>query len=153
MKKLVLVLLGVILFTTNSFAQWVSKRVNDGFSPAYTIAYTHDGQNEYLKLEKDGNEIAFYIDGLYICDDPVNVDLLFVVNGVNKLYQTWGHVSSDHERVFMVPNILSDSLMVADFKAASKLKVRVYDHVCSTETHEFSMSGSTAAFNAVLNQK
>jgi hypothetical protein len=80
-------------------------------------------------------------------------NLNFIVNGVNKLYQTWGHVSSDHEAVFMVPNILSDSLMVADFKAASRLKVRVYDHVCSTETHEFSMSGSTSAFNAVLNQK
>jgi hypothetical protein len=152
MKKLILVLLGVILFTTNSFAQWVSKKVNDGFSPAYTTAYTNDGKDEYLKLEKVGEKVAFYISGLYICDDPVNVDLLFIVNGVNKLYQTWGHVSSDHEAVFMVPNILSDSLMVADFKAASRLKVRVYDHVCSTETHEFSMSGSTAALNAVIKQ-
>jgi hypothetical protein len=152
MKKLILVLLGVILFTTNSFAQWVSKKVNDGFSPAYTIAYTNDGQDEYLKLEKVGEKVTFYISGLYICDDPVNVDLVFIVNGVNKLYQTWGHVSSDHESVFMVPNILSDSLMVADFKAASRLKLRVYDHVCSTETHEFSMSGSTSALNAVIKQ-
>jgi len=152
MKKLILVLLGVILFTTNSLAQWVSKKVDDGFSPAYTIAYTNDGQDEYLKLERGTDKVVFYISGLYICDDPVNVDLVFIVNGVNKLYQTWGHVSSDHESVFMVSNILSDSLMVADFKAASRLKLRVYDHVCSTETHEFSMSGSTAAFNAVLKQ-
>jgi hypothetical protein len=152
MKKLILVLLGTTVFSLNSLAQWVSKKVDDGFSPAYTIAYTNDGQDEYLKLERGTDKVVFYISGLYICDDPVNVDLVFIVNGVNKLYQTWGHVSSDHESVFMVSNILSDSLMVADFKAASKLKVRVYDHVCSTETHEFSMSGSTAAFNAVLKQ-
>lgn len=153
MKSLLLVLVSTTLFNTYSFSQWVSKKVNDGFSPAYTIAYTNDGQDAYLKLERGNDKVAFYISGLYICDDPVNVDLLFIVNGVNKLYQTWGHVSSDHETVFMVSNILSDSLMLADFKAASKLKVRVYDHVCSNETHEFKMTGSTAAFNAVLNQK
>jgi hypothetical protein len=152
MKNLTLTVFIITFFTVNNFAQWISSKVNDGFSPAYTIAYTEDGQDEYLKLEKVSDKVAFYISGLFICDDPVNVDLLFVVNGVNKLYQTWGHVSSDHESVFMVSNILSDSLMVDDFKAASRLKVRVYDHVCSTETHEFKMTGSTAALNAVIKQ-
>ena len=75
-----------------------------------------------------------------------------MVNGVNKLHETWGHVSKNHETVFMVNDLLADSLILDDFKASSKVKIRVYDHVCDTETFEFKMSGSTAAYNAVLKQ-
>jgi len=152
MKNLILTVFIITFFTVNNFAQWISSKVNDGFSPVYTIAYTNDNQNQYLKLEKVSDKVSFYISGLYICDDPVNVDLVFIVKGTNKLYQTWGHVSSNNKTVFMVPNILSDSLMLADFKEASKLKVRIYDHVCTTETYQFNMTGSTAAFNAVFKQ-
>lgn len=133
-------------------AQWKVDSVDDGFDPAYKIAYTNDGQKPYLKLEKYNSKVSFYLSGVYVCDDPVNVDLVFVVNGVNKLHETWGHVSKNHETVFMVNDLLADSLILDDFKASSKVKIRVYDHVCDTETFEFKMSGSTAAYDAVLKQ-
>ena len=85
-------------------AQWKVDSVDDGFDPAYKIAYTNDGQKPYLKLEKYNSKVSFYLSGVYVCDDPVNVDLVFVVNGVNKLHETWGHVSKNHEKtiVFIV---------------------------------------------------
>ena len=92
MKKLLLALVTVILFATTSFSQWVSKKIDNGFDTPYYIAYTQDGQNAYLKLE-NYNGIAFYMGGVYICEDAVNVDISFLVNGEYQKYYTKRNVS------------------------------------------------------------
>jgi hypothetical protein len=151
MKKLVLVLLGVTLFSVNSFSQWFVNKVDNGFDSPYTIAYTDDEQDQYLKIE-NYNGIVFYLSNTYICSETVIVDLSFLVNNEYKKYKTNAKVSSNHKIVFMVNDLSEDPLMLQDFKDASLLKVRINDPVCDTEIYEFKMTGSTAAYNAVNNQ-
>lgn len=152
MKSLLLVLVSTTLFNTYSFSQWVSKKIDNGFDKPHYTAYTNDDQDAYLKLESYKG-VAFYISGLFICVEKVNVDILFSVNDINKRYTLTCNVSSNHETVFLVDDISSDADILADFKAASTIKIRINDTTCETEVHEFKMTGSTAAFNAVLNQK
>lgn len=152
MKKLLLVLAGTTLFTLNSFSQWISKKIDNGFDTPYYIAYTQDGQNAYLKLE-NYNGIAFYMGGVYVCDESVKVDISFLVSGEYKKYTNTCGVSDNHKIVFIVDDINSNPDFLADFKAASSVRIRVNDTTCDTEIYEFKMTGSTAAFNTVTNQK
>jgi len=152
MKKLLLALATVTLFTTTSFSQWISKKIENGFDTPYYIAYTQDGQNEYLKLE-NYKGIAFYMGGVYICDESVSVDISFLVNNEYQKYNIKGNVSDNRKTLFMVDDLNSDSEFLADFKAASSIRIRVNDTTCDTEIYEFKMTGSTAAFNTVFNQK
>jgi hypothetical protein len=152
MKKLLLTLATVTLFTTTSFSQWISKKIDNGFDTPYYIAYTQDGQNEFLKLE-NYKGIAFYMGGVYICDESVSVDILFLVNNEYQKYNIKGNVSDNRKTLFMVDDLNSDSKFLADFKAASSVRIRVNDTTCDTEIYEFKMTGSTAAFNTVTNQK
>ena len=152
MKKLLLALATVTLFTTTSFSQWVSKKIDNGFDNPYYIAYTQDGQNAFLKLE-NYKGIAFYMGGVYICDESVSVDISFLVNGEYQKYTTTGNVSENRKTVFMIDDLNSDPEFLADFKAASVVRIRVNDTTCDTEIYEFKMTGSTAAFNTVSNQR
>ena len=152
MKKLLLALATVTLFTTTSFSQWVSKKIDNGFDNPYYIAYTQDGQNAFLKLE-NYKGIAFYMGGVYICDESVSVDISFLVNGEYQKYTATGNVSENRKTVFMIDDLNSDPEFLADFKAASVVRIRVNDTTCDTEIYEFKMTGSTAAFNTVTNQK
>jgi len=151
MKKLLLALVTVTLFTTTSFSQWVSKKIDNGFDTPYYIAYTQDGQNAYLKLE-NYKGIAFYMGGIYVCDESVIVDISFMVNGEYQKYYLTGNVSENRKTLFMVDDLNSDAEFLADFKAASSVRIRVNDKTCDTEIYEFKMTGSTAAFNRVTNQ-
>ena len=83
--KTLLMTIGLALSYTAS-AQWVTKKVDNGFDTPYKIAYTNVAKNQWLKLENYNNEISFYIGGVYICDDIVNVDMSFLVNGVYQKY-------------------------------------------------------------------
>ena len=53
----------------------------------------------------------------------------------------------------MVDDLNTDPEFLADFKAASAVRIRVNDTTCDTEIYEFKMTGSTAAFNTVSNQR
>jgi hypothetical protein len=152
MKKLLLVLLGTTVFSLNSLAQWKVDKIDNGFDTPYYIAYTQDGQNAYLKLE-NYKGIAFYMGGIYVCDESVIVDISFMVNGEYQKYYLTGNVSENRKTLFMVDDLNSDPEFLADFKAASSIRIRVNDKTCDTEIYEFKMTGSTAAFNTVTNQK
>jgi hypothetical protein len=151
MKKLLLVLLGTTVFSLNSLAQWKVDKIDNGFDTPYYIAYTQDGQNAYLKLE-NYKGIAFYMGGIYVCDESVVVDISFMVNGEYQKYYLTGNVSENRKTLFMVDDLNSDAEFLADFKAASSVRIRVNDKTCDTEIYEFKMTGSTAAFNRVTNQ-
>jgi len=148
MKNLLLVLVSVILFTTTSFSQWVVKKIDNGFDTPYKIAYTEDGQNAFLKLE-NYKGIAFYMGGVYVCDESPTVDISFLVNGEYQKYNTIGKVSENRKTLFMIDDLNSDLEFLADFKAATSVKIRVNDTTCDTEIYEFKMTGSTAAYDAI----
>lgn len=141
--------IGLALSYTAS-AQWVTKKVDNGFDTPYKIAYTNVAKNQWLKLENYNNEISFYIGGVYICDDIVNVDMSFLVNGVYQKYNIIDcYVSDDNETLFFIDNLTTHEIL-SSFKSASSLKVRINDTTCSSETYEFKMSGSTNAYNFVV---
>ena len=147
--KTLLITIGLALSYTAS-AQWVSKKVDNGFDAPYKIAYTNAAENQWLKLENYNNEISFYIGGVYICDETVNVDISFLVNGVYQKYNIENcYVSEDNETVFFVDNITTHE-MLSSFKTASLVKVRINDTTCGITTYEFKMSGSKAAYNYVV---
>jgi len=150
MKKL-LVLISVSLFSFSALSQWLVKKIDNGFDAPYKIAYTEDGQTEFLKLE-NYNGIAFYMGGVYVCDESVTVDISFLVNGEYQKYTTTGNVSENHKTVFMVDDLNSDVEFLADFKAASSVRIRINDTTCDSEIYEFKMTGSTAAYNAISNR-
>ena len=103
MKKL-LVLVSVSLFSFSALSQWVVTKIDNGFDTPYKIAYTEDGQSEFLKLE-NYKGIAFYIGGVYVCDESVTVDISFLVNGEYQKYTTVGKVSENHKTLFMVDDL------------------------------------------------
>ena len=113
---------------------------------------SQDGQDAYLKLE-NYKGIAFYISGVYICDESVSVDISFLVNGEYQKYYATASVSDNRTTVFLVDDLNSDPEFLADFKASSSIRIRINDTICDTEIYEFKMAGSTAAFNTVSNQK
>ena len=148
MKTLLLVI-GLALSYTAS-AQWVSKKIDNGFDAPYKIAYTDVAQNQWLKLENYNNEISFYIGGVYICDDNVSVDISFLINGTYEKYNLLDcYTSEDNTTVFFIDNLATHEILTS-FKSASSIKIRINDTTCDSEIYEFKMSGSTAAYNFVV---
>lgn len=152
MKKIILSV-GMALTLNNAFSQWVNKPVNNGFDDPYHIAYNYaknDG-NIMVKLENVDREIAFYIQGEYFCEDGVRVDVSFLVNGEYKKYFATGRLSSDNTCLFLIDDMRID-ITLEDFKKASMMKVRINDTICGEAILNFSMAGSTSAYNFVVNQ-
>jgi hypothetical protein len=130
-------------------AQWRYETVGNGFDEAYKIAYTKRVSGAWLKLENVDDEIVMYIQGIYFCDDPdTEVDVSYNVNGVWNRYTGTGLVNSDQTTVFIEPNML-ESKMLDDFKAATSVKVIIRQTNCDEQRYEFSMAGSTIAFNFI----
>jgi hypothetical protein len=147
--KTLLMTIGLALSYTAS-AQWVSKKIDNGFDAPYKIAYTDVAKDQWLKLENYNNEISFYIGGVYICDGIVSVDMSFLVDGVYQKYTIEEcYTSNDSETVFFVDNLTTHEIL-SSFKSASSIKIRINDTTCDSETYEFKMSGSTAAYNFVV---
>lgn len=133
-------------------AQWTNKTINNGFDPTYKVAYTDITKMQWIKLENYNNAISFYMDGVFVCEKVVDVDISFVVNGAYKKYNLVDcYVTEDHETVFFVDD-LRTSDMLSSFKSASSVKVRVNDRTCGEETYEFKMTGGSSAFDFVVNQ-
>lgn len=149
--KYLLFILGVLL-CLNTNAQWINKTVNNSFDKPYRICYTSLKQNDFLKLENSGGEIAFYMQGGYYCDENPTIDLAFIINGVAKNFSVDATISSDKEAVWIIDNLLENSDILLAFKTCSTLKIRVNDSVCGTETYSFNMAGSTSAINFITNK-
>jgi len=149
--KTVLMTMGLALSYTAS-AQWINKTINNGFDPIYKVAYTDITKMNWIKLENYNNAISFYMDGVYVCEKVVDIDISFLVNGAYQKYNLVDcYVTEDHETVFFVDD-LRTSNMLSSFKSASLVKVRVNDRTCGEATYEFKMTGSTSAFDFVVKQ-
>lgn len=146
MKTLLLIIGLALNFIAN--AQWKYQTVNNGFDEPYKIAYTEENVDAILKLENVKGDVYFYVQGGYHCEDYPTVDLVFVVNGVNKRYTVTAATSEDKKCVFISANLQTVDFL-DDFKNCSSVKIRINESVCTNDIYTFNMSNSTAAFNYI----
>lgn len=147
MKKLVLSV-AVVLASLTAKAQWTYQKIDNGFDEPYNIAYTEPDNYVYLKLELVRGEVVLYISGGYYCDEKPSVDVVFVVNGVNKKYNFTAIKSENNKTLYFTFNFLAES-SVEDFKNAQSVKIRVNESYCTTEQYTFSMGHSKAALEFI----
>ncbi len=150
MKKIIIAL---TFLPTFSFGQWINKTVNNDFDPEYRISYNlSERDNSFLKLEDFDGNLLFYIQNVYTCMETPVVDLVFIYpDGTKRNYVLDCITSTDKEVVFISPDIASEYFL-EDFKRAKKLKIRINDISCSSETFEFNMSGSSNAIKFMQNE-
>ena len=148
MKKLIFTV--AAFFAFNAHAQWVVKKLDNGFDKPTKIAYTEDGQRPFLKLEQYEGAGVLYLKGVYFCGSPIFIELSFQVNGVNKKYGAICELNDEETTAFISWDIKNEEY-INDFKNATTVKVRVTDSSCQEtgEIYTFKMTGSTAAINFV----
>jgi hypothetical protein len=152
MKKLVFSLM--TLFTYGVNAQWVAKKIDNGFDAPTKIAYTGENQKAYLKMESSSSGGFFYVGGETYCGEgPVFVEMSFQVNGVNKQYGRVCNLFGEENPIAIISIDILNEDFYQDFKSATTMKIRISDYDCSETIqtlYSFSMSGSTAALNFIL---
>ena len=147
MKKVIISIVSMMMLSIGH-SQWSYKTVNNGFDDPYRIAYTSQNNGAILKLEKVGDEVAFYITGGYYCEENPIVNLVFVINGQDVKFYSESHISSDNETVFIMDDLLTSNLL-DPFKNCTSIRIRVNESYCDTKTYTFNMKGSTAALNFI----
>lgn len=147
-----------------SWGQWTTENVDNGLDDPYKIAYTASNNGAFLKLESMQSstgspcDVMFYISGGYHCDEKPLVNISFLINGVYEKYTVQGYTSEDSKTVFF--GMLNDFKiiegysiyettinLVQQFKSATSVKIRINESHCEDDYYEFSMSGSSAAYN------
>jgi hypothetical protein len=149
MKKVINLLLA-ILITGCVSAQWTYKVSDNGFDEPYKIAYTEINNNALLKMENVDSSVVLYVQGGYYCDEKPSVDVVFVVNGVDKKYKFTGNKSEDNSVIFISWYFELYTDAVADFKAASSVRIRINESYCTTEIYTFKMTSSKAAYDFMI---
>jgi hypothetical protein len=155
-------LLFAILFLSHTKvnAQWISKKIDNGFDDPVNIAYVNSTTDDrYLKLEnfKNGFEdgVVFFLGNEYFCGGgPIIIELSFQVNGQNKKYTRECILFNFEEMDYaLISKNLFEEDFLTDFKACTTMKIRVNDHECEegiTQTiYTFKMTGSSAALSFV----
>lgn len=148
MKKLVFAISTFCSVYAN--AQWVVKKVDNGFDDPIKMAYTEDGQRPFLKLEQYEGAGVLMFKGVYFCEGPVFIELSFQVNGVNKKYGRICELNDEETVAFITWDIKNEDFL-NDFKNCTTVKLRITDGGCEEtgEIYTFKMNGSTAAVNFV----
>lgn len=148
MKKIVLTI-ATILITGIGFSQFKYKTIDNDFDDAYRIVYNKDSYGTLLKMENIDGEVCLYLENGIFCGKALNVDVVFIMpNGTKSNYNLNCAVSDDSELLMLTDNLIN-SIMVDDFRKASKMKIRVNDSYCNDSYFEFSMVGSTNALNFI----
>jgi hypothetical protein len=151
----------VVLFTCISnivtLGQWTYEVIDNKFDNKFKKAYTETDNNGWLMMEV-GDPIFedsvwvpkpfLALRGIYFCDDYTYVDIVFIVNNVPKKYVFEATKSKDN-RIYFFSESIWTAEFVGDFKRASKCLIRVNQSYCTDEYYEFSMTGSTAAYNFI----
>ena len=148
MKKLVFTLMTTFAFGAK--AQWVVKKIDNGFDAPTKIAYTEDGQIPFLKMERYEGSGVLLFKGVYFCDGPVFIELSFQVSGVNKKYGRICELNNEQTVAFISWDVKKEDFF-NDFKNCTSVKLRITDGGCEEtgEIYSFKMSGSTAAVNFI----
>ena len=145
MKK-VINLLGVMLITGCVSAQWTYKLNDNGFDEPYKVAYTPENNGASLYLFKLDTSVVFSVNGGYYCEDYPKVDVVFVVNGVDKKFLVNGYKGGASDAVYISWDLDEDPLFLDAFKTASTIKIRINESYCTTEIYTFKMTSSKAAY-------
>ena len=146
--KTLLMTVGLALSYTAS-AQWMTKVIDNKIDPKYKTAHTDPTKRPWLKLEDYKEGVAFYIGGIFVCGDAVDVDISFMVDGEWVEYKVKDCViAEDNKAVFFTDN-LEVNEMLPSFISSSLARVRIYDTRCSEVTHEFNMTNGSSAFNFI----
>jgi hypothetical protein len=145
MKKLLIL---SVLFSSIAHSQWVTKTVDTGLIAPYRICHSKEVDGAFLKLEKVHGSIVFYIQGDYIFESDVNVELAFLVNEEYKKYSFPASTSKTHDCVFFTWNLMN-SLADEDFQKCSSLTVNIYDLTCNPCSYTFNMEGSVKALEYI----
>lgn len=152
MKHKLFLLIGFLIISLTSQAQWVNKLVDNSIDEPYRISYCYDIEKvAVLKLEKIDTMVAFYLSGGYHCDEYPTVDIGLTVNGQVKRYSFEANTSGDRRTVFMIDDLYDASMVefLADFKKCSKLSMRINESHCQDDYYVFNMSGSTWALKYI----
>jgi hypothetical protein len=147
MKKLILTGFAFMSIMTAK-AQWTYETIDNSFDEPYKIAYTQPDNYVYLKLELVRGEVVLYISGGYYCDEKPSVDVVFVVDGVNKKYNFTAYKSENSKTLYFTFNFLAET-SVEDFKNAKSVKIRVNESYCTSEQYVFDMGHSKAALEFI----
>lgn len=155
MKKLIILSILTLISSVTSYAQWVTKTVDNKLDAPYKIAYCIDVSNKksVLKLETVGEQLAFYITGSYFCDETPTVDIGLIVNGESKKYSVQAIKSSDSKALFLIEDLLAPEQLdfFKDLKACTSAIIRVNETHCSSDIFKFNMTGSTKAVTFMTN--
>ena len=135
-------------FSSIGHSQWVTKTIDKGFENPYRICHSKEVDGAFLKLEKVHGSIVFYIQGDYIYETDVNVELAFLVNEEYKKYSFPASTSKSHDCVFFTWNLLN-SIADEDFQKCSSLTVNINDLTCNPCSYTFNMEGSVNALEYI----
>jgi hypothetical protein len=149
MKKMILtaMLIGMVGFAK---AQWTYKKIDNGLDLPYKVAFTETYRNAFLKMENVDGDIWLYIKADYFCNDEVNVDFSFFINGEWKRYNFNAPVSSSKDIVWLEMGLNKEADFLTDFLSSTKVRLRVNypsEEVCSSTIYEFNMLNSSKAYN------
>jgi hypothetical protein len=148
MKKIILSV--AMLATTLCFSQWTTKTIDSQFDGKFKKAYTKTSNNGFLAMEKGEVQPFFYLRGSYFCDDTAEIDIVFEVNGQNKKHTIYATKSKDSNVYYFEESSWTENF-ISDFKNAHICYIRVNQEYCQDDYYVFNMSGSTAAYNFIMN--
>lgn len=147
MKKLITLIIFALSALT-SFAQntvWKYETVDNGFDGKFKIAHCENKAGDFVKLfGGQGGNIGMLLYTGYNCEDAPEIEMVLLVNGEWVKYELTGAKSEDSKKIYMFSDIRSAE---ETWKKASLMRIRHNDGHCGTQIYEFSMSGSSAAFD------
>lgn len=142
----------LVCISTPIFSQWTTNIVNNQSDLPYKVATCPDECNvAYLKLERiiECNQgvcdtlVVLYLTGGLHCEEEPTVDITFVIAGQNKNYSLTGAKSKDSRTVYICDDLFSDADFVNDFKASTKMIVKINEDYCTDVQYTFTMTGSS----------
>jgi hypothetical protein len=152
MKNILSLLFVTVLFS-KFHSQWTYKMVEDEKKEKYKIAYTVSNNNGFAKLENVDNDVVFYLQGDYFCDEEPQVGIIFWVRGKVKTYDFIGDVSDDHTAIFFDWQFQTKKEAYEDFKAARKMEIYVIQKKCKPRKFKFKMKDAKDAIEFIESEK
>jgi hypothetical protein len=151
MKKVINLVLAVLTVGTLN-AQWSYKTVKNGFDNPYKLAYTPENNGASAYMLVIDSAVILEISGGYYCDEEPNLDVVLVVNGVDKKFEFEGYKGSTSDVIYITWDMELHPEFLDAFKLASTMRIRVNESYCTTEIYTYKMTNSKAAFDYIRKQ-
>ena len=148
MKKVINLVLAVLI-TGCINAQWSYKLYNNGFDEPYKMAITPENNGAYSYMLNVDSAVVLAIGGGYYCDEYPTIDVVLVVNGLDNKFEFTGYKGGTSDVVYITWDMLDNPEFVTAFKAASQMKVRINETICTSEIYSYKMTSSRAAFDYI----